>query len=269
MNPFLIAYEVIKPEFLPGPTETVGEGTRLFVLNETFPLVVNIIIAALGLVTFFGIIFAAVNMLTSFGDEDRINRAKTSLRNGILGFLIVILSYAIVSIIVSIALPQTSFIPHAYAEDEVTSDGKDLSKDGKPVNESAGSSGGASTEKKINLLLPSEDYVVGQHDDRVSLPSGDLVSEIFPAVIANILYFVGFMIFVALMYGGITLVIGRGNEDSITKAKQILLYGAMSLAMIVLAYAIIFNVANLDLSQDEGEVTDDVYPDTFPNDQTP
>ncbi|MFT7184245.1 MAG: amino acid transporter, partial [Oceanicoccus sp.] len=121
-----------KPDFLPGPNSlnidgsTVsGEDTQNYILNTTIPRVINILLGLFGIGTFLAILFSAVTMLTAWGNEDKVTKAKRNLQYAIIGFLVSLLSYAIVSIIVSLALPsqevsnQTSFIeylvPSAYA----------------------------------------------------------------------------------------------------------------------------------------------------------
>ncbi|MEK7146137.1 MAG: pilin [Patescibacteria group bacterium] len=236
-----------KPDFLPGPSEettTSGTATQDFLLNETIPQVINIVTGLLGILAFIGILVAAVNMLTAYGNEEKYNRAKTTLRYSITGFLIVMLSYAIVSIVVSIALPSESdtsfFYNTAYAVD---------------VND-------------IDTFLPAEDDLIGDegHARGVSLPSGDFLSEVVPAAITNVFYFVGFLVFIALMTAGVLLVIGRGNEEMITKAKRIATYGAIAIALIALGYAIIFGIATLNLNQDDQTDSDDVFVEEPEND---
>lgn len=235
-----------KPKFLPGPdkeiTET-GAGTQDYILNTTIPRIINIIIALLAIAAFIGIIVASINMLTAFGNEDKYNRSKNNLKYTIYGFLLVILSYAIVSIIVSVSLPSdddnrgNSFIPSAYA-----------------VN----------VEKDLDILFPKEsDIIQDQGEGReVSLPSGDFLTEIIPAAIVNIFYFVGLLVFIAFTVAGVLLIAGRGNEEMLTKAKRIVTYSAVAIALLALGYAIIFGIATLNLTQDKDDATE-IKDDTF------
>lgn len=237
------ALSVPKPDFLPGPAEeSAGQETQNFIFNNTIPRVINVMIGFLGLAAFMGIVIASFTMLTAYGNEDKLERAKVNLRYSVLGFVLVILSYAIVSVIVAIALPQEGgvgalLIPSAEA---------------------------ANFEDKINILLPStEDLLQNEPGTpEVSLPSGDLVSEVLPALVTNIFWLVGFLIFIAFMYGGGLLVIGRGNEDMTTKAKTIVIYAAIALGMITGGYAIIYGIANINLQQDQSTQADDVFVET-------
>ncbi|QQR55390.1 hypothetical protein IPG41_02440 [Candidatus Peregrinibacteria bacterium] len=226
------------PDFLPTPPpETTGGLLQDYVLDTAVPKAINIGIGILALTAFMGILIAAIQMLTAYGDETKIGRGKTNLRYSILGLIIVMLSYALVSIVVSVALPQeseTSWIPSAYAVD---------------------------VERDPSILLPDVETLIESHDEqgRVSLPSGDFLGEIVPAVVTNILYFVGFLLFIALLYGGVLIVIGRGNEEEITKAKTIVLYASIALGLVSLGYAIVYGIVTLNFNQDSSTTTDDAF----------
>ncbi|MBT4384424.1 hypothetical protein HOD30_01605 [Candidatus Peregrinibacteria bacterium] len=228
-----------KPSYLPGPTkESQGEDTRNFLFDTTVPRLLNQAIGLLGITAFLGIIIASFTMLTAFGNEDKYNKAKTNLRYAILGFLIVMLSYAIVAIISAVALPsEEAFMPIAHAVD---------------------------VEEAQNILFPKESELIGKDIEKydVSLPSGDLISEIIPAIVTNVLYLIGFLVFIALMYGGVLLVIGRGNEEMTTKAKNIVIYSIVALALITGGYAIIYGIATINLNEDPTSDSDDVFVET-------
>ncbi len=228
-------------DFLPGPDQgTSGSDVQGYTLKKAIPKAINIGIALLGITAFIGILIAAIQMLTAYGDESKITRAKTNLKYGIFGFIVVILAYGIVSVVVSIALPNASsetgwhLIPTAYA-----------------VN----------VDEDVNLLLPDANDIIKDPsgEERVSLPNGDLLSQIVPAIITNIMYFVAFMIFIGFIYGGSIMVIGRGNEEEITKAKNIVLYSTIALVLISMGYAIIYGIATLNLKQDTTTENDDVF----------
>lgn len=234
--------EIPKPDYLPGPESedtTDSSGIRDYFLNETIPQAINIGIGLLGIAAFIGLLIGSIQMLTAFGNEEKLNKAKTIFRYSILGFVIIILSYAIVSIVVSVALPSSdeaeTFIPKTYAVD---------------------------VEDDVDILFPSEEDFIEQHDEqgRISLPDGDLLTEVVPSAITNIFYFFGILIFISLIYGGVFLVIGRGNEEMTTKAKNILIYSMIAIAIASMGYAIIYGIATLDLSNQEGD-GDDVYVD--------
>jgi hypothetical protein len=249
-----------KPDFLPGPADTVetGSDTREFILNETIPRVMNLIIGLLGIATFLGIIMSAVHYLTAYGNEEKINKAKSLLQYSLMGFLLVIFAYAIISVIVSIALPQEDtnsvFNPGLIAADIIAP----------PAYAIESAQAATTIDNQVEMLFPDQDDLIEEHDDqgRVSLPSGDLVTEIVPAIITNILYIVGFLIFVGFTYGGVLMVIARGNEELTSKAKSIVIYSGIALAVIAAGYAIVYGIATLDLTEDPDSQSDNVYTET-------
>jgi Type IV secretion system pilin len=237
--------EIPNPDYLPTiDTNGSGEDTQNFILNRTIPQAINLLIGILGMATFMGILIASIQMLTAYGNEDKLNRAKTNLRYGIFGFILSILAFGIVSIIASISLPNEEdadkdtgfhFVPSAHALD---------------------------VDDDIDILLPSQQDIIEDQGDGVSLPGGDFFGEIIPAIITNIMYAVAFLIFIAFMYGGTLLVVTRGNEESVTKAKHIVMYATIALILISLGYAIIYGIATLNLEQDEDSTGDDVFTNT-------
>lgn len=235
-----VQYDIPKPDFLIGPSVTVdpGSGAQEYVLNQTIPKVINIVIGILGIGAFIGILFAAFNMLTAYGDEEKVSKGKTILTYALVGFTLSILAYAIVSIVVSIALPKEEaslFIPRAYAA--------------------------SSLDQQVEQLFPSQEDLIEKQDDqnRVSLPSGDMLTEIVPAIVTNIFYMIGFLIFVGFMYGGILMVAGRGNEEMNAKAKNIIIWSGIALVIVATGYAFIYGIASLDLTNDQSSESDNVY----------
>lgn len=234
--------DIPKPDFLPGPnTGDTAASARDYLLNKSIPKAINIGTGILGIGAFIAILVAAIQMLTAYGNDEKITRAKNNLQYSIMGFVFIILSYAIVSIVVSLALPneddgnQLTWIPVAHAVD---------------------------VDKDIDLLLPNQQTIVENQataGQEVSLPGGDFLGEVIPAVITNIMFAVGFLIFISFMYGGVLMVTARGNEEAATKAKNILIYSAVALALVSLGYSLIYGIANLNLTKDESNPDDQVF----------
>lgn len=269
LAPMAFGYDIIKPDNLIGPDPTVGEETRDFILNAAVPRAINIITAALGLTAFLGILIAAITMLTAYGNEDKINRAKTNLRYALLGFVLVILSYAIVSIIVSVSLPRSPLnnnsggggtgndaAPTSFIEENNSS----LVMRGLALNLVPKTQAFFTEDEIDDTLLPGIGDILGSDESGVALPSGNLITEVVPAVVTNIFFFIGFLVFVSLMMGGILLIFGRGNEEAISKARSIIIYSLMAIAMIAVAYAVIFGIANINLSPDPTTNSDNISP---------
>ncbi len=243
---------IAQPDFLPGPTSgSTGGVLQDYVLSTAVPHAINIGIGLLALTAFIAILVSAIQLLTAYGDENKVGRGKTNLRYSILGLIIVMMAYAIVSIVVSVALPQQDstetsseassaiawLIPTAHAVD---------------------------VEEAPGILLPDVHTMIESQDEqgRVSLPSGDFLGEIVPAIVTNIMYFVGFLIFISFVYGGSLIVMERGNEEAVTKAKTIIMWSAIAMALVSLGYAIVYGIVTLNLNQDSTTVNDDLYTDT-------
>ena len=89
--------EIPKPDYLPGPESdetTDSSGIRDFFLNETIPQAINLGIGLLAIAAFIGILVGSIQMLTAFGNEEKIKKAKTVFTYSILGFVIIALLMA-------------------------------------------------------------------------------------------------------------------------------------------------------------------------------
>lgn len=65
-------------------------------------LIVNFILYFLAIVTFFAIVYGGYLMLTSGGNEEGVTKGRKVLLGAILGFLIVIISYAVVNTLLNL-----------------------------------------------------------------------------------------------------------------------------------------------------------------------
>ncbi len=239
------------PELLPAPKQTGNAAdVQNYLLGTTIPKAINMGTGLLALSTFISFVIAAVHMLTALGDESQYERAKNNVKYSITGFLFVIFAYTIVSIVVSFTLPteddnqawnspwdsmsMTAWIPTAHALD---------------------------IEDTQNLLLPSANDFIGNQTNvrNVNLPSGDFLGEILPSLFVNILYLVSFAVFISLVYGGALIVLNRGNEEEVNKAKTILLNASYAIALLSLGYGIVQGLATLSLDQDASTTKDDTF----------
>jgi len=104
--------------------------------------------------------------------------------------------------------------------------------------------------QSVDDLIPPEDLLIGGspvgHGSR--LPDGDLIFDIVPAIIQNILLSLGALMFIALIVGGVLLVTAQGNEETLTKAKKLLAYAGAGVLLISLAYAMVIGLAQLDFT---------------------
>lgn len=68
------------------------------------PTITRIVIASAGAMAVIMIIIGGIEMLTAYGNEEKIGNAKKTITYAIVGLVVAILSYAIVTIISSIKL---------------------------------------------------------------------------------------------------------------------------------------------------------------------
>ena len=70
-------------------------------LKETISNVVRIIIGFLGIVTVIIILAGGFIWMTSFGEEDKIDRAKKLISAGVVGLVVVLATYAVASFVIN------------------------------------------------------------------------------------------------------------------------------------------------------------------------
>lgn len=76
------------------------------------------------------------------------------------------------------------------------------------------------------------------------LPSGSW-QGILAEVIKLVLSITGSLTLVALTYGGIMFLTARGNDEQITKAKEVITWSAFALAVIAISYAVVLGITQL------------------------
>lgn len=218
-----------KPDVLPGPS---AEGQTQASVQEYFrskavPTFVAVFIGIIGLMAFVSLIISGIQFLTAYGNEESISKAKRTATYAVIGFLLAILSYAIVSIISSLSLGTSILdIPTVSAADD------------------------SQLQQHIEQLLPSEKALIEESPNApgVSLPSGDLATDIIPQIVNILLAVASTVMFIALSYAGILLLIARGNEEDINKAQNIIIYAVIGIIIIALSYAIVYGVARLNIN---------------------
>ncbi|MBT5016164.1 hypothetical protein HN748_02890 [Candidatus Peregrinibacteria bacterium] len=112
---------------------------------------------------------------------------------------------------------------------------------------------GLSADEKLKCLFPEEQELIElspqatTNQGNVKLPSGHITEDFLPFFINTALSLAGTLVFIAILYAGYLLVVANDNEEEISKAKRILVYCMIGIAVIAGSYAIIFGVATLDL----------------------
>lgn len=111
-------------------------------------------------------------------------------------------------------------------------------------------------------VLPSDDFTLAQESvenalrdiNRIlisptrpgAVPEGDIVSDFIPQIIRQLFRFAWLAVLVAFTVSGVMLIIAHGNDEKITKAKQMIYFSFVGFAFIALAFALVKAVTDID-----------------------
>ena len=92
--------DVFRPENLPGvKTSAAGVETRI---SQILLFAITLILYASGSAAVLFLVIGGIRYITSFGNEDRMQKAKETIKYAVIGLLAVILSYAVVTNIIDL-----------------------------------------------------------------------------------------------------------------------------------------------------------------------
>ena len=83
--------------------DKVGAGTNLSTDKEPVPIIasiINIVLGFLGILAVIFIIYAGFKWMTAQGNEQQVTDAKAIIKNAVIGIMIVLLSWVIVSFVI-------------------------------------------------------------------------------------------------------------------------------------------------------------------------
>lgn len=99
------------------------------------------------------------------------------------------------------------------------------------------------TDKNRKELESQGDEFVEESSRRASnIPTGDLLTDIFPKAIKLIFYGMGVTIFIAFLYIGINLIISRGDEEAMTALKTQIIDVILGAAVVGAALAMVSGI---------------------------
>jgi len=96
-----------KPDLLPGPLQSTQEsaaGVRTWFANKILPAWTQGIVGFVAMIAFAMLIYSGIRYLTAYGNEEAAQSAKKVIIYSLVGLLLALFSYTIVSIIVNIDL---------------------------------------------------------------------------------------------------------------------------------------------------------------------
>ncbi|GEM_PF-3985126 len=100
----------------------------------------------------------------------------------------------------------------------------------------------AKITEKLDRLLPKG---VVHEKSSEGLPAGDFKKEIVPQIIKIFLALAGTVSFGVFVYAGIMLIISQGNEEELTKFKNILIWSIVGLIFVTTSYALVRGVMQI------------------------
>ena len=91
---------------IPHASEEIKAGE--YFQSVYLPEITRVVISIAGAMAFLFIIIGGIQILTAYGDEEKITTAKKTITYAIIGLLVALLSYAIVSIISGINIGEVA-----------------------------------------------------------------------------------------------------------------------------------------------------------------
>lgn len=93
--------KIAKPELLPGPStlDDAGNVHERYFITDLLPTLIRGAINLLGGITIIALMVGGIQYLTAYGDETRMENGKKTVTYSIVGLLIALFSYTIVSIV--------------------------------------------------------------------------------------------------------------------------------------------------------------------------
>lgn len=213
--------------------------SRTYFAGTFIPHVFGFFIASFGVISLIFFLIGGVMYLVSYGNDDTIKKATQTMQYAVVGFVIALLAYSVVVIINNLAgtlnpqPPPTTpaatasfFIETAYADIETVS---------------------ADPPTPIDQIItkpPSGSEVSGLPSD------GDILGTTGKGIIRLILEMSGLLFFVALVVSAVMMIVSRGNDEDLKKAKNAVTYSVVGLVAIAMSYAVFFGIAKLNFFSD-------------------
>ncbi len=103
---------IIKPDLLPGPDSTeVAQGSREIILGTFLPRLTVRIIGLIGAAALLSIVIGGLRYATAYGKDETLEAAKNQILYSIIGFIVAILSYTIVTIVSNVEFKGDNSTP--------------------------------------------------------------------------------------------------------------------------------------------------------------
>lgn len=182
----------------------------------------------------FALIVGGITFMTAAGNEEKLGTAKKIIQWAVIGLVLAMLAFIIVNTILRLPFPKTRGGNQASQAQTAV-----LALDSKDI-------------------LPPQEEFIGRPEGpaigagKIKLPGGKgeqgtFREQIVPSIITIVLSVTGSIAFIIFTVAGIMLIVGHGNEEMYTKAKNIFIYAVVGLGIVALSYAIIYGIFTLRL----------------------
>ena len=96
-----------KPDTLPGPTDIDSKNPRNYITSIVLPKIAVWLISIIGGISVIFIIIGGLRLTIGLGEDDEYEKGKEEIKYAIIGFLLSILSYAIISLVTNVKFTET------------------------------------------------------------------------------------------------------------------------------------------------------------------
>lgn len=228
-----------------------GDSVFDYVIDRFIPRVIRGFLVFIAISALLFTVVSGVQFVLAMGNTEKAVAARKSLSYALIGLVIALLSFAIVSIINRLgsvlgSLPYGVFIEEAFASNPAGDPGP-----GSGPGSGSGDPGpveGPPTpgDLRVRELFPQQHELFGDRGPRLIGGSNeDLLVDIAPRIVKVVLALGGAVVFVIFVVAGIRLVIAQGNEEELEEVKRTFIYSAIGLAIIVSAYAFVFGIVRI------------------------
>lgn len=98
---------------------------------------------------------------------------------------------------------------------------------------------------KVYLLQPVHPGAEGIEEEG-TVPTGDIIYDFIPQFIRLLMRFASLAVLVAFVVSGVMFVMAFGNEERLSRAKNILYYTLIGFAFVALAFAVVKAITDID-----------------------
>lgn len=114
------------------------------------------------------------------------------------------------------------------------------------------------SQQRIQRLLPSQEALFDRSrradldqsgtiddDERIRLADGDLEQDLIPRLVSILIGFSSVLIMIFFVFAGARLILSRGDEEAMTKTKQLIVQTLIGTILIVASFGIVVSVIRL------------------------